>query len=327
MELIRGQYNIRGHQRDCVATIGNFDGVHLGHQAVIRQLLEKSKQLQLPSVAMVFEPQPMEFFSRSAPVGTEPRTAPPRISRFREKLRLLEAQKVDKVLCLRFDHNLSQLSGQQFIQDILVDGLGVQHMIVGDDFRYGHKRSGDFGLMQSEGQKHGFEVTPTNTFLLDGERVSSTRIRAALAEARFDLVEILLGRPFCISGKVCYGQQLGRTLGVPTANIGMAGLKPTLTGIYIVRLQLGGRWIPGVANIGTRPTVDGQKPLLEVHLFDFDKTIYGEFVTVQFHQKIRDEEKFESLPALKAAMENDLKIGRRYFEQHHPEQPETGNTQ
>lgn len=314
MELIRGQYNIRGDQRGCVATIGNFDGVHLGHQAVIGQLLEKSLQMQLPSVAMVFEPQPMEFFARSTPTGIEPRVAPARISRFREKLRLLEAQKIDKVLCLRFDQNLSQLSGKQFIEDILVDGLGVQHMIIGDDFRFGHKRSGDFELMRSEGQKHGFNVTPTRTFLLDGERVSSTRIRAALAEARFDLVETLLGRPFCISGKVCYGQQLGRSLGVPTANIGMAGLRPTLEGIYIVRLQHKGLWIPGVANIGTRPTVEGRKPLLEVHLFDFDKTIYGEFVTVQFYQKIRDEEKFESLPALKAAMESDLEVGRRYFE-------------
>lgn len=316
MELIRGHYNIPENQRGCVATIGNFDGVHLGHQAVISQLLEKSKQLQLPSVAMVFEPQPIEFFSKSAPAGTEPRPAPPRISRFREKLRLLEAQNIDKVLCLRFDQKLSHLSGQQFIQDILVDGLGVRHMIVGDDFRYGHKRSGDFALMQSEGQKHDFEVTPTNTFLLDGERVSSTRIRAALAEADFALAETLLGRPFSISGKICYGQQLGRTLGVPTANIGMAGLRPTLEGVFIVKLKHKGRWLPGVANIGNRPTVAGTYPLLEVHLFDFNETLYGDFVTVQFEQKIREEEKFNSLPELQSAMERDLSIGRQYFSKH-----------
>ncbi|MBV1914469.1 MAG: bifunctional riboflavin kinase/FAD synthetase [Pseudomonadales bacterium] len=313
MELIRGHYNIPENQRGCVATIGNFDGVHLGHQAVIRQLLEKSKQLQLPSVAMVFEPQPMEFFSRSTPADMEPRIAPPRISRFREKLRLLEAQNIDKVLCLRFDQNLSQLNGLDFIQHILVDGLNVKHMIVGDDFRFGHKRSGDFELMRSEGQKHGFGITPTDTFLLDGERVSSTRIRAALANADFALAETLLGRPFTISGKICHGQQLGRTLGVPTANIGMAGLRPTLEGVYIVKLQHQGRWLPGVANIGNRPTVAGKHPLLEVHLFDFNETLYGDFVTVQFQQKIRDEEKFDSLPELKAAMESDLVIGRQYF--------------
>ncbi len=316
MELIRGHYNIPENQRGCVATIGNFDGVHLGHQAVICQLLEKSKQLQLPSVAMVFEPQPAEFFSQSTPVNTESRPAPARISRFREKLQLLEAQNIDKVLCLRFDQNLSQLSGLDFIQDILVDGLNVKHMIVGDDFRYGHKRSGDFELMQSEGQKHGFGVTPTETFLLDGKRVSSTRIRATLADADFALAETLLGRPFTISGKICYGQQLGRTLGVPTANIGMAGLRPTLEGVYIVKLHHRGHWFPGVANIGNRPTVDGKYPLLEVHLFDFNQTLYGDFVTVQFEQKIRNEEKFDSLPELKTAMESDLSIGREYFAEH-----------
>lgn len=304
--FIRGLHNLRPWHRGCVATIGSFDGVHLGHQAILRQLRQAANAHGLPSVVIVFEPQPHEFFSGDK--------APARLMRLREKVQALFAAGVDRVLCLQFNQALRSLSAQAFIERILVQGLGIRHLVVGDDFRFGCDRSGDFALLQNAGQQWGFSVSDTCTLLLHGERVSSTRIRGLLEQGKFSAAEELLGRPYSISGRVTYGQQLGRKLGVPTANIHLRRYRSPLQGVFAVSLQLADRTYPGVANVGVRPTVSGSnKPILEVHLFDFAEAIYGSSVSVTFYRKLRDEQKFASLEALQAQLQIDIAQARNYF--------------
>lgn len=304
--FIRGLRNLRPWHRGCVATIGSFDGVHLGHQAILRQLRQAANAHGLPSVVIVFEPQPHEFFSGDK--------APARLMRLREKVQALFAAGVDRVLCLQFNEALRSLSAQAFIERILVQGLGIRHLVVGDDFRFGCDRSGDFALLQNAGQQWGFSVSDTCTLLLHGERVSSTRIRGLLEQGKFSAAEELLGRPYSISGRVTYGQQLGRKLGVPTANIHLRRYRSPLQGVFAVSLQLGERAYPGVANVGVRPTVSGSnKPILEVHLFDFAEAIYGSSVSVTFYRKLRDEQKFASLEALQTQLQIDIAQARNYF--------------
>jgi riboflavin kinase/FMN adenylyltransferase len=306
MELIRGIQNLRPLHHGCVATIGNFDGVHLGHQAVIGQLAEKGSELNLPTLVMVFEPQPLEVFK-----GDQ---APARLTRFREKLRALARFAVDRLLCIRFSNSFAQMSAESFIQDILVKGLGVKYLVVGDDFRFGAGRKGDFEMLQRAGEEYGFEVANLHSFRIGGERVSSTLIRQALAAGNMENAEKLLGRPYRMCGRVAHGDKIGRTLGIPTANIYLHRKVSPVQGIYVVEVfGLKGEPLQGVASVGNRPTVGGTKPLLEVYIFDFNDDIYGKYLNVDFLHKIRDEKKFESLDELKKWIEDDIVKAREWF--------------
>lgn len=307
MELIRGLHNLRPRHRGCVATIGAFDGVHLGHQAVLRHVQEKSAELGLPSVVVVFEPLPREYFA--------PKDAPPRLMSFREKLEALRKLGIDRVLRIRFDEALRTMSAEDFVRRVFVDGLGARFVVMGDDLRFGHDREGGIELMREMGRQYGFECMPTETWDLDSERVSSTRIREALAAADFALAEELLGRPYSISGKVVYGDQRGRTLDAPTANLQLHRLKAPLSGVYVVEVAgASERPEPGVANVGVRPTVGEQfRANLETHLLDFEGDLYGSRLEVTFREKLREEQKFDSLDALQAQIHEDIARGRDYF--------------
>lgn len=313
MDLIRGLHNVRDRHRGCVATIGAFDGLHLGHQAVIDQLLERAKEYGLPSLVILFEPLPREYFA--------PQQAPPRLMSFQEKFRLLRRLGVDRVLRISFNRDFSSMSAEAFIDRVLAEQLGVKYLIVGDDLRFGADRRGDYALLQELGPQKGFAVADTLTRELDAERISSTRIRAALALSDFELAETLLGRPYSISGRVVFGQQLGRSLDAPTANVSLQRLRAPLAGVFAVEVagDAGQGFTPiatGVANIGTRPTVDeGLKAILEVHLLDFEGDLYGRRIEVLFRNKIRDEVKFDSLDALKAQIHRDFDSGREFFNQ------------
>ncbi len=306
MELIRGLHNLRAHHRGCVATIGNFDGVHLGHQAVIGQLAEKASELCLPTTLITFEPQPQEYFA--------PQASPPRLMRFREKMQALHRYTVDRVLCLAFNDMLAQMPHTQFIDDILIKGLGLRYLVVGDDFRFGRNREGSFSILQEAGQKHGFQVVNMHTFTVAGERVSSTRIRQALAAGDMLMAEELLGRDYRMSGRVAHGEKLGRQLGFPTANIHLHRKVSPLQGIFAVEVYgLDREPLTGVASLGTRPTVNGARALLEVYLFDFDEDIYGRHIQVSFRHKLRDEERFDSLAALTEQIKKDVDEAQAFF--------------
>lgn len=321
MKLIRGLHNLQYPSASgvaskgsvqalladgCVATIGNFDGVHLGHQAILAQVKVKAAALGVPSVVVVFEPQPREYFG-----GDQ---APPRLMRFREKLVALREQGVDILVCLQFNQRLRSLTAEQFVHQVLMDGLRVRHLVVGDDFRFGCDRAGDFHLLERMGRETGFSVEHTRTFEIDGERVSSTRIRQALAACDFEGVRRMLGRPYYMSGRVIHGAKLGRQLGVPTANIALGRRRLPLTGVFAVEVLMEGEApLPAVANVGIRPSVNGVKPLLEVHLLDFSRSIYGVRLQVVFRAKLRDEQRFPSLDALKAQIEQDIQAARRVF--------------
>lgn len=310
MELIRGLHNLRPRHRGCVATIGAFDGLHKGHQRILEHLKAEGRQRNLPTTVIVFEPLPREYF---APVRS-----PARLMSFREKFIALRELGVDRVLRIRFDDRFSRLSADEFIRQVFVDGLDIRFMMAGDDLRFGHDREGDYQVLKAAGSQWGFEVTHADTCEVDGERVSSTRIRKALEAGDFVLAERLLGRPYAISGKVVYGQQLGRTLGAPTANLQLHRLRAAMSGVYAVDVAgLGEALVPGVANVGTRPTVnDSVKAILEVHLLDFDRTIYGKRIDVFFRKKMRDEHKFDSLDALKAQIGRDIAAAYDWFGLH-----------
>ncbi len=306
MELIRGLHNLRPEHRACVATIGNFDGVHLGHQEIFRSLRRQAEGSSLPITAIIFEPQPNEYFV--------PDRAPPRLTRLREKLEALRAYDVERVLCLRFCNALAGMSPEDFVRRILVEGVGVRHLAVGDDFRFGADRQGDYEFLVHAGARDGFTVHGTGTVLRDGERVSSTRIRRALADGDLDLAERLLGRRYSMHGRVVIGDQRGRELGFPTANVDLHREASPVRGVFAVSVKgLGARMYSGVANLGHRPTLGGQRDQLEVHIFDFADSIYGEYVEIEFRTRIRDEQHFESLEALKAQISGDAHAARRWF--------------
>lgn len=306
MELIRGLHNLRPEHCGCIATIGNFDGVHLGHQAVLGQLADKAAELCLPTTVITFEPQPQEYFSHSE--------LPPRLTRFREKFRAMQRYSVNRVFCLPFNRNLAQMEAETFIRQVLVEGLGVRYLVVGDDFCFGKGRRGDFAMLQQAGAEYGFEVVNMHTFEIGGARVSSTRIREALQTGDLSLAEQLLGRPYRMCGRVAHGNKLGRTIGFPTANIFLHRKKTPVDGVFAVEMfGIEGEPLAGVANVGTRPTVDGTRSLLEVHLFDFDGDIYGRHVHVDFLQRIREERRFDSFDALKAQIMQDARQARNYF--------------
>ena len=307
MQIIRGLHNLRAEHRRCIATIGNFDGVHLGHQAVFRHLLQQAGAFGLPATVVTFEPQPMEFFA--------PDRAPARLTRMREKLRALKEADIDRVVLLEFGRKLSEMSAEAFVQELLVDGLDVRYLFVGDDFRFGKGRTGDIELLRRVGREHGFGVENMNTFAVGEERVSSTRIREALERGDLQLAAHNLGRPYRICGRVAHGDERGRTIGFPTANIDLHRKVSPLRGVFAVMVSgLDDHLQPGVANIGTRPTVAGDtRYLLEVHLFDFDRQIYGEHVEVEFRKKLRDEQKFDSFDALRQQIARDAQQARAFL--------------
>ena len=311
MKLIRGLHNLsESSLSQSAVTIGAFDGVHRGHQEVLAHLKREADARSLATTVITFEPLPGEFLF--------PDRAPPRLMTFREKFTALADQGIDNLLCLRFNNCLRTMSPRAFVEDIFVKGLNARYIAFGDDFRFGKDREGDLGFTQSLAQEFDYEVVPTSTFDLAGERVSSTRIRKTLLDADFSKAADLLGKPFKLSGKVLKGKQLGRTIGSPTANIALKRVKSPLHGVYAVRVSGGGlSSAAGVANVGVRPTVnDGTLANLEVHLFDFDGDLYGERLSVEFMTKLRDEKKFESLDALKAAIAADQQAARAWHASH-----------
>ena len=305
MELIRGMHGIRPQHRGNVVTIGNFDGVHHGHQMLLAHVKAKSEELRCPNLLMTFEPQPREFF--------EGATVPARLTRFREKVSLLRGIGVNRVLCVPFNEHTARTPASFVVKELLSEQLGAKYVVVGDDFRFGRGQEGDYAMLKQAGDRYGYGVSHMGTLTFEHGRVSSSRIREALADGDFDLAEKLLGRQYFIMGRVVYGRQLGRLLGVPTANIRLQRYRAALEGVFAVTVTGWGRERPGVANIGVRPTVDGKEPLLEVHIFDFDEDIYGALLTVTVHRKIRDEVKFESLDALKEQIGRDIVATKRWF--------------
>ena len=306
MTFIRDLQSLQSFNQRSVVTIGSFDGVHLGHQAILNQVKAVAAELGLPSVVMTFEPQPQEFFSGER--------APARLMRLREKVEALFEFGVDQVLCLQFNRELRNLTAAEFVRSVLVDGLGTRHLIVGDDFRFGCDRSGDFKMLSEMGETYDFAVQDTETLEVDGQRVSSTLLRQILEQGNFERASQLLGKPFTITGRVVYGQQLGRELGFPTANVQLNRYSAPLSGVYAVLVNIDGAVYQGAANVGLRPTVgDLLKPILEVHLLDFEADLYGRRIEVEFVTKIRDEEKFTSLDKLIESIQRDVKQIRAWF--------------
>jgi riboflavin kinase/FMN adenylyltransferase len=285
----------------CALTIGNFDGVHRGHRALIERVVAKARELSLTSCVLTFEPHPREFFA--------PEAAPPRLTRLREKLELMAAAGVERVHVIRFDARFAALSAARFIEDVLVRGLRTAWLLVGRDFRFGAQRRGDFAALGG----HGFALEAMPDVAFNGERVSSSAVRAALQAGDFAGAERLLGRPYSLSGRVIHGAKLGQDLGFPTANIALRQ-RPPLSGIYVVEAEALG---PAVASIGLRPTVNPvPTPLLEVHLLEHGGNLYGRRLRVRFLRKLRDEAKFEGLAALRAAIAQDAEEARQYFARH-----------
>lgn len=306
MKLIRDFHSLKDTHRPAVISIGNYDGVHLGHAQLLHLLKEQAITLGAKSTVLTFEPHPHEFFS--------PLNAPPRLLRWRDKVEKLKEHGVDQLMTLRFRHSLAQTSAEDFIKRILVDGLGAQHVVIGDDFRFGRKRLGDATLLEKMGQRYGYSLSTIETCVIEAERVSSSRIREALRQDDFALAQRLLGYRFAIRGRVAHGDKRGRTIGFPTANIVIPHDNVPVWGVYAVRVRLNdGRPVAGVANIGMRPTVGGDRVRLETHLFDFAEEIYGQRIAVEFMAKIRNERKFESFDALKAQIRSDAEAARNWF--------------
>lgn len=306
MEFVRGLYNLKPAQRGCVATIGNFDGVHRGHQAVLAQVRAQAARLGLPAVLITFEPLPREFFT--------PHEAPPRLTRLREKLQVMRDYGIERTVCLRFDRRLAGLDPAAFIREILVDGLDVKYLVVGDDFRFGEHRAGTFAMLAAAGAEYGFEVASMHTYRIGGERVSSTRVRDALAHGDLLTASLLLGRDYAMSGRVAHGDKRGRTIGFPTANVYLHRASSPVAGVFAVEVTgLAEAPVQGVANVGSRPTVDGTRSLLEVHLFDFSADIYGRYVQVSFLKKLREERRFDSFDALRGQILRDAERARAFF--------------
>lgn len=302
MELVHGLHNLRDRHKGCVLTIGKFDGVHLGHQAVLSQLKQQAQKRRLPSSVMVFEPQPEEVFF--------PQQAPARLSTLRDKYEALESLGVDRLICVKFNPVFASQSPDGFVQDLLIDKLGIEFLVVGDDFRFGKERAGDFEMLCKAGEANGFSVVNTQSLRMQDCRVSSTAIREALELGDFDVANAMIGRPFQITGKVIHGEKKGRTIGFPTANVLLKRVKTPISGVFAVRASIDGRWVNGVANIGHRPTVNGTRSQLEVHLFDFEGDLYGKRIAVEPVSKIRDERKFDSFELLKTQIVKDAEQAR-----------------
>ena len=291
----------------CVLTIGNFDGVHRGHQALLAKLSAKAKALGLPAAVLTFEPHPREYFAHEA--------RPRRLTSLREKIELLRAQGVDRLYIGRFNAQLAGLTADQFIERVLRQGLDVRHLMIGDDFRFGQGRKGDFALLQKAGAAQGFGVEAMDTLVHEGERVSSSAVRQAHAAGEMEHAARLLGRPYSISGRVMHGDKIGRTIGFPTCNIQLKHRSPPMMGIYTVSVEgLAEHPWPGVASIGVRPTInDAGRTTLEVHLFDWSAECYDAHLKVNFLAKQRDEARYDTLEALTAQIARDADEARAYF--------------
>jgi len=303
MELIRGLHNLK-KQPGCILTIGNFDGIHLGHQVILKKLVSKSKKMRLPSLVVSFSVTPETFFGR-------PKA---RLSSFRDKHLFLESMGVDKHLLIRFNREFSELSASSFINQVLVEKIGVKHCFIGDDFRFGKGRLGDFSMLKAASHENNYTIEKLNSVLLDGLRVSSSAVRNFLTDGNFTGAEKFLGRPFSISGKIAHGDKLGRTIGFPTANISIHRKLSPVLGVYSVLVKLKSKTYNGVCNVGKRPTLGGKKTLLEVFIFDFNEEVYGEYATVIFKQKCREEKKFESFDELKKQIKKDVEKSRLFFQ-------------
>ncbi|MGR8999856.1 MAG: bifunctional riboflavin kinase/FAD synthetase [Gammaproteobacteria bacterium] len=307
MRLIRGLSHLEPFKNGCVLTIGNFDGLHSGHLAVIRKLAERGSTLNLPAVIMIFEPQPLEYF-----LGDN---APSRLMRLREKVIEFAKLPVDNLLIVRFNRYFANCDAEQFIDDILIKKLNVKHLVIGDDFHFGKARRGNFAMLKEKGKAHGFNVEDTGSYQFGELRVSSTLIRDALGAGDLAQAERLLGRCYSVCGRVAHGDKRGRTIGYPTANIVMFRKNTPVSGVFAITMTgIDNLEIEGIANVGTRPTVDGgSRVILEAHLFDFNKEIYGRYVEVHFKQKIRDEMCFQSLEQLKAHIVKDVAATKKIF--------------
>jgi len=298
MELVRGLHNISPCHRGCVLTVGNYDGVHLGHQELIGVLKRRAAELNSTATVLVFEPNSKEFI--------DPDGAPPRLSRWREKFLALASYGVERLVTVRFNDCMRAMTPQAFVEELIVEKLGTRHMVVGHDFRYGSKAGGTIESLRIAGQTRGFGVEEVAPFVSDGVRVSSTAVRERLARADYAGAARLLGRPYRMTGRVVHGRRLGRTLGFPTANLRLMRRKSPVSGILAVWAHgIDSRPLAGVASLGTRPTVNGVEPLLEVHVFDFSGDLYGREIEVEFVAKLRDEIKFDSLDAMTEQMQVD----------------------
>jgi riboflavin kinase/FMN adenylyltransferase len=307
MELLRGLHNLKAKHRGCVLSIGNFDGIHLGHRAVLSRLLLEAQRLQVPATVLTFEPQPEELFAGN--------NAPARLSRLRDKFVQLEKLGLERLFCVSFTHKFANLTAQEFIEELLVKQLDVKFLVVGDDFHFGYQRQGDFRLLKEAGNVHGFEVIDTQSLLQLQQRISSTRIRDLLAAGELQQAAQLLGRKYSITGRVGHGRKLGRTIGVPTANLLLKRRVSPVSGVFAVSiLGIDEKVYQGVANIGQRPTVQGVRQQLEVHLFDFKGDLYGMQLEVILEDKLRDEVRFNSFAELKVQIEKDIQQAREWHQ-------------
>ena len=303
MELVRGLANLRDVHHGSVVTIGNYDGVHLGHQHMLSTVTARARELGLPATVVTFEPTPREYFEGDA--------APARLMRLREKLEALPLYGVERVVVLRFDRHMQAMGADEFVERLLVRGLGARHVVVGHDFHYARRREGNIDTLRAAGARHGYAVEEVGRFLVDGERVSSSLVRDALGRGDLARAGLLLGRAYRMAGRVRRGQQLGRRLGYPTANLALHRKVVPLWGVFAVRVSGAGLVDhPAVASLGTRPTIDGTEPLLEVHVFDYDGDLYGRYLDVDFVRRLRDERRFESLDALVEQMHRDAAEAR-----------------
>ena len=314
MYLIRGINNIdlfrtRHSEVSTVATIGNFDGLHLGHQQILKTMQKEADFHGLWKLIVFTEPHAQEFFAEAAGLDA---SKPPRILPWQEKVRKMKELGVELAFFLKFNNQLRSMTPRNFLDKVLLR-LNIKKLILGDDFRFGANREGDFNLLKKWGSENSIEVSNTETFKMEGERVSSTRIRKALTNNDFELATKLLGRSFTYAGKVVYGQQLGAQLGIPTANLWLPKNKLPISGVYIVKALLDKKVLNGIANMGIRPTIGGELPVLEVHLLDFSQSIYGQTLTVEFLKKVRDEKKFENTTALKEQIFKDITTAKNYF--------------
>jgi riboflavin kinase/FMN adenylyltransferase len=290
---------LRDKHRGCVLTIGKFDGVHLGHKAVLSQVINEARSRNLPATVMVFEPQPEEVFL--------PNKAPARLSTLRDKYTALKAIGIDRLICVKFNQQFASQTAEHFIETLLVGQLGIEFLVVGDDFRFGSKRLGDFTMLANAGKRLGFDVVSTASYRLKDCRISSTAIREALGAGDLDFANDMIGESFSITGKVIHGEKLGRTIGFPTANLLLKRLKAPISGVFAVKVTVDGNEIDGVANVGHRPTVKGTRSQLEVHLFGFDRELYGKSISVTPIKKLREEQKFDSFELLKKQIVEDAK--------------------
>jgi len=307
MELIRGIHNLKQQEKGCVLSIGNFDGIHLGHHAVLSRLLKEAARLQVPSTVMTFEPQPAELFAG--------KNAPGRLSRLRDKFVQLEKLNLERLLCVSFTHEFANLSATEFIEELLIKKLNVKFLVIGDDFHFGYQRLGDFALLKEAGKKHGFEVVDTQSLSQNASRVSSTRIRSALAKGDLQQAEQMLGRKYSIAGRVGHGRKLGRTIGVPTANLFLKRRVSPVSGVFVVSiLGINDKFYRGIANIGCRPTLQGERQQLEVHVFDFQGDLYGIQLEVILEKKLRDEVRFDSFAELKVQIDKDIQQAKEWHQ-------------